>query len=246
VTRDRFPWAWIDSVRRSQGAPLSLANVCAAAVTATNVDGCSVTLMASAVIQGSSYATDPVAQELDEWQMTFGEGPGLDAVAAGGPVLVADLREPEYASRWLAFTPAALGSGVRAVFALPVQVGAIRLGTLNLYRASAGPLVSVELAEGLALADLTGTVLLDDTDGARVNGSGPHRPDADPTAHHVQVHQATGMVLVQLGVSADVAFARLRAYVYAHGRRLSDVARDVVERRLRFEPEPPVDRYDDG
>ena len=51
------------------------------------------------------------------------------------------------------------------------------------------------------------------------------------------------MILVQLGISAEAAFARLRAYAYAHDRRLSDVARDVVGRRLRFEPdalpEPP-------
>jgi AmiR/NasT family two-component response regulator len=53
------------------------------------------------------------------------------------------------------------------------------------------------------------------------------------------VHQATGLVLAQLGVSAEAAFARLRAYAYAEDRRLDDVARDVVERRLRFEPDPP-------
>jgi AmiR/NasT family two-component response regulator len=60
----------------------------------------------------------------------------------------------------------------------------------------------------------------------------------DPTAHHVQVHQATGMILVQLGVSAEIAFVRLRGYAFAQGRRLGEVACDVVERRLRFEPDP--------
>ncbi|MFC6016326.1 hypothetical protein ACFP2T_08955 [Plantactinospora solaniradicis] len=39
------------------------------------------------------------------------------------------------------------------------------------------------------------------------------------------------------GSSAEAAFARLHAY--AHDRRLGDVARDVVERRLRFRPDPP-------
>jgi AmiR/NasT family two-component response regulator len=53
------------------------------------------------------------------------------------------------------------------------------------------------------------------------------------------VHQATGMLLVQLGISAEAAFARLRAYAYAHDQRLADVAREVVGRRLRFEPDPP-------
>ena len=40
-------------------------------------------------------------------------------------------------------------------------------------------------------------------------------------------------------LGAEAAFVRLLAYAYANDRRLGDVARDVVERRLRFEPDPP-------
>jgi hypothetical protein len=118
------------------------------------------------------------------------------------------------------------------VFALPVQIGAIRLGTLDLYRTGAGPLSPHELADALAFADIAGTLLLD-------------AAADDPTVHHAQVHQATGMILVQLGTSAEAAFVRLRAYAYAHDRRLGDVARDVVERRLRFRPDSPPDSHDE-
>jgi hypothetical protein len=45
------------------------------------------------------------------------------------------------------------------------------------------------------------------------------------------------MVSVQLGVDVEEAFVRLRAYAYAEDRRLTDVARDVVGRRLRFPTE---------
>ena len=48
------------------------------------------------------------------------------------------------------------------------------------------------------------------------------------------------MIIVQLGVTAAVALVRLRAYAYAHDRRLRDVAADVVARRLRFH-HPSVD-----
>ena len=51
------------------------------------------------------------------------------------------------------------------------------------------------------------------------------------------------MITVQLGVTAAVALIRLRAYAYAHDRRLRDVAGDVVARRLRFDPD---DAGDDG
>jgi AmiR/NasT family two-component response regulator len=50
--------------------------------------------------------------------------------------------------------------------------------------------------------------------------------------------QAQEMVMVQLGISIGEAMARMRAYAYAHDRRLSEVARDVVGPRLRFDPDP--------
>ena len=49
------------------------------------------------------------------------------------------------------------------------------------------------------------------------------------------VHQASGMVAVQLGVSVAEALIRLRAHAFQHDRIVADVARDVVDRRLRFD-----------
>jgi hypothetical protein len=40
------------------------------------------------------------------------------------------------------------------------------------------------------------------------------------------------MVAVQLGVSADEGLARLRAYTYAQSRSITDVAADIVAKRL--------------
>jgi len=217
---------------------VALAHVCAAAVAAVGVDGAGVTVMASPTVRDTVHATDRVAGELEEWQLTFGQGPCVDAFTAGGPVLAGDLDSAEYAARWPVFTPAALDSGAHAVFALPLQVGAIRVGVLDLYRTRAGGLGPHELADALAFADTAGMLLLDAAAGTQPDTAELAWQRDDPTAHQVQVHQATGMVLVQLGISAEAAFARLRAYAYAHDRRLGDVARDVVERRLRFTPEP--------
>ncbi len=50
------------------------------------------------------------------------------------------------------------------------------------------------------------------------------------------MHQATGMILVQLGIPAQDAFVRLRAHTFATRRPLAEVARDVVVRRLVFTP----------
>ena len=232
---------WAQIGQHSGGAPISLAHVCAAAVPGVGVDGAGVTMMLSPTVRDAVHATDRVAGELEEWQLAFGEGPCVDAFATGGPVLVLDLDAPDYSARWPAFTPAALESGARALFALPLQVGAIQLGVLDLYRSLPGPLSPHELADALVFADTASALLLDEAAGTPADTADVAWQRDDPTAHQAQVHQATGLVLVQLGVSADVAFARLRAYAYAEDRRLGDVARAVVERRLRFESDPVSD-----
>jgi hypothetical protein len=245
VINDRVVRVWAQIGQQSRGAPVSVAHVCAAAVAAVEADGAGVTVMVSPTVRETVHATDRVAGELEEWQLSFGEGPCVDAFAGGGPVLVIDLDSPEYSARWPAFTPAAVDSGARAVVALPLQVGAIRLGVLDLYRTRPGPLGPHELADALAFADTAGMLLLDEAAGTPPDTAELAWQRDDPTAHQAQVHQATGMIVVQVGISAEAAFARLRAYAYAHERPLAEVARDVVERRLRLEPDPPLGGHDE-
>jgi ANTAR domain len=242
VSRERVVRVWAQVAQQARGSVVSVAHVCAAAVAGVRVDGAGVTVMVSPTVREVMHATDRVAGELEEWQLTFGEGPCVDAFTAGGPVLVVDIGSRDCLARWPGFAPAAVDSGARAVFALPLQVGAIRLGVLNLYRTRPGPLGPHELADGLAFAEVAGVLLLDGAAGTGQQTAELAWQRDDPTADQAQVAQATGMMLVQLGVGADAAFARLRAYAYAHGLRLGDVARDVVERRLRFEPDPPSGR----
>ena len=166
--------------------------------------------------------------------MTLGEGPGMDALA-DGPALAADLTRPWCLNRWPAFAPAAVGAGVSAMFALPLQVGGVHAGVLDLYRKRAGELDGDQLADALMLADTACALLLDGGRDGASQAAGGHPEQAAP--HHPEVHQATGMIAVQLGVTAAIALIRLRAYAYANDRRLRDVAADVVARHLRFEPD---------
>jgi ANTAR domain/GAF domain len=244
VGADRVVRIWAQVGQQSRGDPVSVAHVCAAAVAGVKVDGAGVTVMVSPTVRETMHATDRVAGELEEWQLTFGQGPCVDAFSDGGPVLAGDLRGADCLARWPIFTPAALDSGAVAVFAMPLQVGAIRLGVLDLYRTRPGPLSPHELADALAFADTVGMLLLDGAAGAQPDTAELAWQRDDPTAHQAQVHQATGMILVQLGISAEAAFARLRGYAFAHNRRLGEVAHDVVERRLLLEPDPPAVSHD--
>jgi hypothetical protein len=224
---------WSLVVEHAHGVPVGLEHVCAAVMSVAGVDAVALAVALSASPRETIYANDQLAVDLEELTLTLGEGPGVDALA-NGPALVADLTTAGCLARWPVFAPAAAYAGVRAVFALPLQIGAIRLGVLDLYRARPGELDREQLADALFLADTLGALLLDTPHDHRLpHGARPERADSQ----HAEVHQATGMVIVQLGVTAAVALIRLRAYAYVNDRRLRDVAGDVVARRLRFIPD---------
>lgn len=235
MNADRRLWLWRLVVEQADGSRVAVRHVGAAMITATGVGSAAVTVTLGATTRETVYASDQVAGTLEELALILGEGPGVDAVT-GGPALVADLAAKECLARWPTFAPAAIQTGVRAAFALPLQVGAIRLGVIDLYRAQPGGLDREQVADALLLADTACTLLLNAAHDTRPHVNG-YRPDeAGPL--HPEVHQATGMITVLLGVSPAVALLRLRGYAYANDRRLRDVAADVVARRLRFEPEP--------
>jgi ANTAR domain len=234
---------WGLILEHAQARTVAVEDVCAAAIAVAGVDSAAVTVTLRVTPRETIYASDQVAADIEDLTLTVGEGPGVDA-CAGGPALAGDLTAPGCLARWPMFAPAAAQAGVRAVFALPLQVGAIGVGVMGLYRARPGDLDREQLADALVLADTACALLLDSAEGYHPRRGGRwHEPAAPP---HPEVHQATGMIIVQLGVTAAVALIRLRAYAYAHDRRLRDVAADVVARRLRFDPDADRGEYGPG
>ncbi len=177
-------------------------------------------------------AADPASERLEELQFVLGEGPCVDAAAVRRPVLVPDLAA-EGPSRWPAYTAAVLEGGVCAVFAFPLQVGAAQLGVLDLFRSQPGSLTSAELGRAFRLAGDAVMVLLDGQERQRLDGDGS--PEDETLGATTELFQAQGMVMVQIGGTLAEAMARIRAYAYAHDRRLVDVARAIVARELHFE-----------
>lgn len=193
------------------------------------VGGVGLAVMSSLPAQQVRYTSDLISARVEELQVMLGEGPCVEAFAQGLPVIAPDLGDTFWLRRWPGFTPAAVTAGARAVFALPLQVGAVRLGVIDLYRDSPGALVGDDLAEALAFADAATELLLaEQLPGGQLPGSG------QVFTHRAVVHQATGMVSAQLGVPIAEAFSRMRAHAYAADRNLEEVSADVVARRLRF------------
>ena len=139
--------------------------------------------------------------------------------------------------RWFAFTPPAVEAGARAIFGGPLQVGAVRLGALNLYRDQPGPLSEDQYADALVLAGVAARAVL----GMQAQAPpGALAAELEIGANvRFVVHQASGMVAAQLGISVGEALLRLRAYAFANDRLITEVAEDVVERRFRFDDQGP-------
>lgn len=213
---------------------------------ATEMSGVGLALMSEGSGAGILAATSGHAQQMEDLQFELGEGPCMEASRLGRPVLCPDLAMDGHA-RWPAFTPGARLAGVAAAFTFPLQVGAVSLGVLDLYRTQRGPLSVSQVSEAVAFADAGVAVLLHLQGGGDGSAGSADENGITPPGvvsgvdwaglvdRRAVVHQAAGMISVQLDVSVGDALLRLRGHAYAHGRSMSEVAADVVARRLRFD-----------
>ena len=197
------------------------ARLCRVCAEVTWMTGAGIMLMSGDVPHGSLCTTDEVSTLIERLQYDLGEGPCVDAYQLERPVLEPDLAEPAD-PRWLAFAGPALTAGVRAVFGFPLHVGAVRLGALNLYRDRPGPLGEDQHADALVMADVAAeAVLLLQAEAPPGSWPLSSRPAATSS---LVVHQAAGMVSVQLGVTVAQALVRLRAYAFGNDRPLTQVS----------------------
>jgi GAF domain-containing protein len=211
---------------------LETKRLCEVCAEVTGMSGAGIMLMSGDVPRGAVCTTDKVSELIEHLQYTLGEGPCVDAFQDDRPTLEPDLAQPD-TPRWIAFSIPAIAAGVRAVFGFPLQVGAVRLGALNLYRDQPGPLTDDQHADALVMADVSAAAVL------MMQANAPPGKLAVEleTGADFQyvVHQASGMVAAQLDVTIAQAMIRLRGYSFANDRPLPEVAQDVVARRLRFD-----------
>ena len=218
--------------------------ICRACVAGLDVDGAAISLLTASALSATLWASDATAELLEELQFTLGQGPCMEAATTGRPDLTPDLSDITDTSRWSIFAAAVAerAGGIGAVFALPLQWGTVNLGVLDLYRRAPGSLTRGQLRDVVSTAEIAALMLL----GLRTDPGDEHSWDGS-WGNRAEIHQATGMVIAQLGLSATDAFARLRAYAFAERRLLCDVATDVVARRLWFtDDEPGVAEPDSG
>lgn len=208
-------------------------DVVEAGASALEVTGLAVSLSAELTGLEPVACSSTTARRFDDLQFTLGEGPASDALRSGAEVSVADMSK-ERADRWPLLLREVVGLRVRAVFCFPMAIGAIRIGVLSATRSAPRRLTHQQRSDALTLAASLTTWYLSGTEEERDGADAP----AFPQGLHSAIHQATGMLSVQLALPLADALVGLRAHAYGKNRPILDVAQDIVSRRLRL---PPLD-----
>jgi hypothetical protein len=204
------------------GEAVSLRHVGWACAAVLGVDGVSLCVIGDLGTAEPVHATDDVAERIVEAEIVHGCGPALDALNQNDPVLV-----PQVASdrRWPLLVPALGEAGAAALFAFPLAAGGVTVGVLELCQRRPGALTSDQLRDAELFAH-SALELLVQSDDDVLSG-----PLADRWGG---VNQAVAVVAGQIGGNLEEAYARLRARAFVTGRRLSDIADDVLVGCLRF------------
>lgn len=215
----------------ARGTEAALDVICNHFVDEFDVAGASIALIIGDLPRGCLAWSDDRSRQLEDLQFGLGEGPCIEAHLAGSVVSEADLSR---SSRWPAFAEGAVAIDVLAVCALPLRFGRAGFGAIDLYRPDAGGFDSRVEAEGRVLADITSAIVL--AGQAAVPDGDLTTLIADLVEQRSVVHQATGMVSVQLGVDLADALLALRARAFRTDRNLRSLSLDVVRGRTRFSP----------
>jgi hypothetical protein len=192
------------------------------------VSGAAVSTLGDLLGSETLSASDEVAARLDELQFDLGEGPCWDALNLARPVLEPDLRRADV--RWPAFSAAIVDQHVSSLFAFPLLVGPLRIGAVDLYSAEAVEFSTASARQASVLADAVGRLILR----LALEEVGGESERTGNAFSRRLVHQATGMVIAQLRISAADAQLIIQGHAFATGSSMMEVARRIVDADLAF------------
>jgi hypothetical protein len=216
----------------------AVARVCDALAESIPCEAASVTMMTSDAKRQTVFAGDGVIAAFEAAQYTLGEGPSLQTFRGSRPVLVPDILERWVAASWPGLAQEIAHLSMAAVFCFPMRIGVINVGVCAFYRKAPGLLSKAEISMVLDACELTTVVLLQLRGNDRNESLIARWLDVDGYSRR-KVHQATGMLMGQLSLPAEAAFARLRGHAFSTGNDIEEVADDIVNRRLALDDDPP-------
>lgn len=204
--------------------------LCYACVEVLGVTGAGITIMGGDQA-GPLCVSGPNVAALEDEQYTIGRGPCRDAFDSGISVHAPRL-DDDASTRWPTFVALARNSGIGAVFAYPLTAAGAKVGVLTLYQQSEGFLSAAQQDDSAGLVEVLTETVLSLQDDAPPGVLAPGLEDA--VQYRAEIYQASGIVAVQLGVPADEALVRIRAYAFANDQTVAEAAALIVARRLRL------------
>ncbi|MGB3440900.1 MAG: GAF and ANTAR domain-containing protein [Actinophytocola sp.] len=165
------------------------------------------------------------ARLLELYELQSNEGPCLDCYRSGRPVARDNLAAMK--SAWPAFTEQLHGLGFQSAQALPMRLRSETIGALNLFRLEAGRLSDADLGIGQAMADVATVGLIQERAIAASELLATQLQTA--LTSRVQIEQAKGVLAQRSSLPMDQAFQLMRDFARSRGRRLSDVAAQIIE-----------------
>jgi hypothetical protein len=215
--------------REAAKSPLS--GLCGACVEVLMVSGAGITVMAGGGEGGPVCVSNQRIAVLEDLQYTMGEGPCQDAFRSGLPVHAPHLDAGQLA-RWPSFVEQAQADGIGAVFAYPLTAAGAKIGVLTLYQDLSGELSASQHSDSMAVAEVLTETVLSLQDAAPAGSLAEDLEDV--VAYRAEIHQASGMVSIQLRIPVAEALLRIRGHAFAIGQPIGVVAADIVSRRLRL------------
>lgn len=200
-----------------------------------DVSGAAITIMTGEVA-APMCASNEAAGAMEDAQLIAGEGPSHDAFRLGRSVHVPEL-DAATSARWPTFGEAAAERGIGAAFAYPLSTSGASVGVLSLYRFEPGGLTAEQAADATSIVQVLTEAVLSLQDEAPMGTIAPVIDEV--VAYRAEIYQASGIVAVQLGIGADEALLRLRAYAFARDTALDSVASEIVNGHLRLDDDTP-------
>ncbi|MFI6243039.1 GAF and ANTAR domain-containing protein [Micromonospora sp. NPDC050795] len=159
------------------------------------------------------------------FQLQTQQGPCLEAVQTGQPVINVDLRSA--ASRWPRFAPRATAAGFQSVHAFPLRLRREVIGALNVFGdTKGGDFTGADVPIMQALADVAAIGLLQER--AIRRGEVLTEQLQGALNSRIVIEQAKGAVAQAAGIDVNDAFMIIRDYSRRNNQKLTAVAHALV------------------
>jgi GAF domain-containing protein len=179
-------------------------------------------------------ASSEHARLVELFEIQNDEGPCLDSFRTGQQVSYVD--EGAVSARWPVFAQKAKLEGFLSVLAVPLRLRHDVIGAMNLFGHDPVQLPAEDVRVAQAFADIATIAILQE----RLVQEREVLAMQLQTAldSRVVIEQAKGVLAERLGFDMPTAFSTLRAAARRANRRLSEVAREVVDSRATNNPLP--------